>query len=145
MTTYPYTTEAGQTVYACCESRIGPTCDHLAPYATNTPEYRVWRVADRNGKAAASSVFDGNTTTDTYQAMLAGIENGDPEILDSVTTPSLSGEYDVDALMADIGWVPHDGTDMREELAAQYADEVEDAFWHEVERTARYQLTEVKS
>lgn len=31
MTTYPQTTEDGRTLWACCESTIGPVCQHLRP------------------------------------------------------------------------------------------------------------------
>lgn len=112
----------------------------------NTPEHKVWDVAQANGKAAASWVFDGNTTRETYARFIKGLDDGDPMILDSVRTPSLSGEfaddYSEDELMSDIGWVPHDGTDLRDALAEQYNQDVSEAFWTEVERVARYQLTE---
>jgi hypothetical protein len=114
------------------------------PYNPSTPEARVWRQAQTNGKAAASWVFDGNTTRETYARMLKGIDDGDPEVMDSVRTPSLSGEYgddySEDDLMSDVGWVPNDGTDMRSDLAEQYNVEVSAAFWHEVERMARDQV-----
>lgn len=116
------------------------------PYNPSTPEARTWRVAQANGKAAASWVFDGNTNRETYAHVLKGIEDGDPEVMDSIRTPSLSGEFADDyseaQLMSDIGWVPNDGTDMRDELAEQYNTEVSAAFWHEVERAARYQVEE---
>lgn len=117
-----------------------------SPYAENTPEYRVWEVAQRNGKAAASWVFDGNTTRETYAACIKMLDEGDPALYDFARTPSLSGEfageYSEDDLMSDVGWVEHDGTEMRDELASQYINEVSDAFWYEVDRAARYQLSE---
>jgi hypothetical protein len=101
----------------------------------------VWAKAQEHGKAAASWVFDGNTPQDTYRYFIRGIEDGDPAVLEGVREPSLSGEYgddySEDELMADVGWVPHDGTDLRDELAHQYNEEVSAAFWHEVERLAR--------
>ena len=45
------------------------------------------------GEAAASWYFDGNTTPETYARVLKGIEDGDPEILDSFPYPNLSGEW----------------------------------------------------
>ena len=44
MTTYPYKNDAGETVYACCESTIGPTCAHRATCRTC---YGVGRVQVR--------------------------------------------------------------------------------------------------
>lgn len=114
------------------------------PYTNYTPEARVWEVAQKMGKNAASHVFDGNTTKDTYQHVLKGILEGDPEVMDAYREPDLSGEYGDDYseedLMADAGWVPHDGTALRDELAQQYNSEASDAFWHELERMCSYQL-----
>ena len=114
------------------------------PYAGNTPEYRVWKIARDNGKAAASWVFDGNTPRETYAAVLRGIENDDPEVMDAYRTPDFSGEYaddySEDDLMRDADWVPNDGTDLRDALTSQYLQEVSDAFWGEIERTARANL-----
>lgn len=110
-------------------------------YAPNTPEYRAVEVAKRNGKAAASWAFDGSTRRETYAEAVRKIEAGDPEIYDRLRTPDLSGEYageftEAD-LMEEVGWVPRDGTDLRDELARLYLDEVSSAFWAEVERLAR--------
>lgn len=119
------------------EPSTGPNADGN-PYAQFTPEHRVWAKAQENGKAAASWVTDGNTPAETYRYYLRGIEDGDPAVLDSVRTPDLSGEYrdeyTEDQLLADVGWVPHDGTDLMHELCDQYNLEVSTAFWNEVER-----------
>ena len=40
------------------------------------------------GRAAASWMFDGNTPEDTYRAVLRGIEEGDPAILDAYPPPA---------------------------------------------------------
>jgi hypothetical protein len=39
MSTYPRKNEAGETVWACCESSIGPACKHRADplYADGQP------------------------------------------------------------------------------------------------------------
>jgi hypothetical protein len=42
---------------------------------------------------AASWVFDGNTDTDTYRRVLAGIEDGDPEIMDALPFLDWSGQW----------------------------------------------------
>lgn len=44
------------------------------------------------GGDAASWVFDGNTTVETAQAWLQGIEDGDPVYMDQIPSP-LSGEW----------------------------------------------------
>lgn len=111
-----------------------------APYAANTPEYRTWGVAQHRGRAAASWVIEPSMSQETLRAIIRGIADGDPAVLDSIREPSLSGEfagdYSEDDLMADVGWVPHDGTMHRDDLATQYNQEVTTAFWHEVERLA---------
>jgi hypothetical protein len=116
------------------------------PYAQYTPEHRVWAIAQTHGKAAASWVVDGSTSAVSARGLVKGIEDGDPAMLDSIREPGLSGEYagdyTEDQLMTDAGWVPHDGTDLRDDLASQYNQEVSAAFWHEVERLARNQIPE---
>jgi hypothetical protein len=116
------------------------------PYVQYTPEARVWTIAQEHGKAAASWVVDGSTSAVSARGLVKGIEDGDPAVLDSIREPSLSGEfaddYSEDELMADARWVPNDGTDLRDELATQYNNEVSTAFWHEVDRLARNQIPE---
>ena len=51
---------------------------------------RMGREAARN---AASWVFDGNTTEETYRAVLKMIEDGDPVFYDNYRVPDLSGEW----------------------------------------------------
>lgn len=57
----------------------------------------ILAAARRDGKAAgtvaASWVTDGNTSRETYARILRGLEDGDPEILDSLPWPNLSGEW----------------------------------------------------
>src|SRR3974377_543539 len=45
------------------------------------------------GIAAASWIFDGNTTVATCRHVLAGITDGDPMVLDAWRLPDLSGEF----------------------------------------------------
>lgn len=45
------------------------------------------------GKAAASWVFDGNTTDAAYRRVLRGLDIGDPEVLDQLPGPDLSGQF----------------------------------------------------
>ena len=107
----------------------------------------ILRAARRDGKTAginaASWVFDGNTTDETYLAFLKGIDDGDPAILDSVTTPNLSGEWAGDptpgSLADAYGLTPNNDPDGERLMAACYAWEAaaSDAFWAEIERVAR--------
>lgn len=57
----------------------------------------ILSAARRDGKAAgesaASWAFDGNTSRETYARIIRGFEDGDPEILDSLPWPNLSGEW----------------------------------------------------
>lgn len=97
------------------------------------------------GLASASWVFDGNTDESTYRAVLAGIEDGDPMVLDSFNWPNLSGEWVGDptpqSLMSELG---ADGLTPEEEddLCRIWEESASDAFIGEVERTARYMLAD---
>lgn len=68
---------------------------HLAPWLA--PDFDAERRAEaagyEAGKAAGSWVIDGNTAEGTARAYLAGIEEGDPEVLDTLPSSPLSGEY----------------------------------------------------
>jgi hypothetical protein len=44
--TYPYVNDAGQTVWACCESRIGPTCGHQNGLDNQGPSWEERREDD---------------------------------------------------------------------------------------------------
>jgi hypothetical protein len=46
-----------------------------------------------HGTAAASWVFDGNTTTATFERYAQGLADGDPEVLDQLPHADLSGEW----------------------------------------------------
>ena len=91
------------------------------------------------GKAAASWVFDGNTPEDAYRAVLAGIEDGDPAILDAYPAPGLSaGGYTEAGLAGDLGL---DGEDqLPPDAVTAYLDAAGQAYWHETERLAREHL-----
>ena len=97
------------------------------------------------GRAAASWVFDVNTDRETYRAVLAGIEDGDPMVLDAYRTPDLSGEFAGDYSSSDLAGelgLDEDWTSPETLDAAcdAWLDAAGEAFWHEVERVARLQL-----
>ena len=92
------------------------------------------------GKAAASWMFDGNTPEDTYRAVLRGIEDGDPAILDAYPSPGLSadGGYTEAGLARDLGL---DGENqLIPDAVTAYLDAADESFWHETERLARQHL-----
>jgi hypothetical protein len=90
------------------------------------------------GIAAASWVFGDRTTPRTYAWYAQGIADGDPEVMDSLREPSLSGEFSDDYserdLAYDLGF--SDGDDIDDEAEAWNAAASE-SFWAEVERIAR--------
>ena len=94
------------------------------------------------GEAMASWVFDGNTDQDTYARMLKGIQEGDPDILDNLRTPNLSGEWADEptpaSLAYDLGIDPDD--DRLDHLCQMWEDAAHLAFWGEIERVCKYHI-----
>ena len=92
------------------------------------------------GKAAASWMFDGNTPEDAYRAVLRGIDDGDPAILDAHPAPGLSADrgYSEADLARDLGL---DGEDqLPPDAVTAYLDAAAGTFWDETERIAREHL-----
>lgn len=101
------------------------------------------------GRSAASWAFDGITSTDTYRAVLNGIKDGDPAVLDMYRLPNLlpnlSGEYadeptpntlrEAYCVESDARWeaIEFDVCDAWETACS-------DAFWSAVEETCRDML-----
>jgi hypothetical protein len=96
------------------------------------------------GRAAASWVFDGNTDRETYRAVLAGIEDGDPVVLDAYRVPDLSGEFAGEMtprdLAAELDLDEGEDGDALDAACDAWLDAANEGFWHEVERVARVQL-----
>lgn len=105
-----------------------------------------------HGRAAASWVFDGNTSEETYRRVLAGIDDGDPEVLDTLPCADLSGEW-ADTLtgpqlirdaLADVLADFEDESDMEErfgpDICDAYVVAFGDAVVDAVERAAREHL-----
>lgn len=96
------------------------------------------KIGTETGIAAASWVFGDRTTPRTYAWYAEGIANIDPEVMDSLREPSLSGEYSDDYsesdLRSDLGFGPDDDIDAEAEAFNAAASA---AFWGEVERIAR--------
>lgn len=98
------------------------------------------KIGREHGKSAASWVFDGNTTAETYRWYVRGIDEGDPEVLDSLREPSLSGEFAGDYSEQDLARDLELDDDELDDAANAYNEAASEAFWHEVERAARYHL-----
>ena len=96
-----------------------------------------------DGTAAGSWVIDGNTSADTARAILRGIEDGDPEVIDTLPTADLSGQW-ADTLTGPelvTAAAAYAGIDDAEDVFNDICDAYEVAFEHaaqyEVERSAR--------
>lgn len=109
------------------------------------------KLGAEDGLAAAGWMFDGNTTRETYAAVLRGIEDGDPEILDTLPAPDLSGEWadgrTPESLALDCGLEVNMSTsDADAETVTGLCEEYEQAFNTaadaEIQRVARYHLAD---
>lgn len=100
---------------------------------------REARKAGRQaGLAAASWVFDGNTKDEMYRRVLNGLEDGDPEVFDAIAAPSwLSGEWAGESISEILGESSGDD-DRDDEIAGLYEQAADTAYYHEIERVARY-------
>jgi hypothetical protein len=114
----------------------------------------VLRHAKRDGitagKDAASWVFDGNTTDYTYRAVLKGLDDGDPAILDSLNPPNLSGEWadsETPYTLAERYGIDEtrdpDGS-LLDDVCTAWEEAANDAFYSEVERVCRFHVQEDK-
>jgi len=94
-------------------------------------EYRDMRERGReDGRNAASWMIDGNTPEPFMflSKILTGIEEGDPEILDSLPEPRVGGEFADDPNWEQIcqDVVGHYGDDGEEDLFAVYTESFHD-------------------
>ena len=99
-----------------------------------------------DGKAAASWVFEGNTSIEQYKEYLRGVEEGDPEILDKYPAPNpLSGEWagglTAESLAYQFVGETYDYV-LVDEIASTYEVAFENAYYDELERIARLQVAE---
>ena len=103
------------------------------------------------GKAAASWVFDGNTSEATYRRFLQVSEDGDPAIDEFAPASGwLSGEWADTTLPQDIAEMcqlerDEDGEVNEYEWDAcmdAYETAADEAYWAELERIARYQTAD---
>jgi hypothetical protein len=104
-------------------------------------------IGTEHGKSAASWVFDGNTSDETYRRVLSMLDDGDPAVFDMYRTPDFSGEFAGDytetELWSECGLDPEDddAAEASQEVSSAYLVAAEEAFWDEVERLAREHLS----
>ena len=96
-----------------------------------------------DGTAAGSWVLDGNSTEETARAILDGIEDGDPMILDALPSAPLSGEFADGLLPRDVlGWYGmSEDDDAADDVLRAYEDGFSEGVTDEAERSARAMLT----
>jgi hypothetical protein len=119
--------------------------DAPAPLEAELKEAR--ELGKNEAAAAATWTVDGNTPRETVRALLAGIEDGDPGILDRFEAPNLSGEMadarTPAALARELGL---DGDDLEGEafdaVCEAYEAGVDEAFLPAVEAELRRALDE---
>lgn len=110
----------------------------------------ILRQAKKDGRsaglAAASWVFDGNTTLATYRRTLEGLRDGDPAVYDAFRSPDLSGEWadaPTPATLADDYGIDEardpDG-DLLDEVCDVWQAAADAAFWTEIERVCRFHV-----
>lgn len=102
------------------------------------------------GRNAASWVFDGNTSRETYARFLKLSDDGDPALHDEFgpTSGWLSGEWadtpTPNSLYAELGLEPDDDEDgeIMAEIADAYEEAADQAYSDELERVARLHTEE---
>ena len=108
------------------------------------------RAARRDGKAAGLSCASWVEYRDAEatRAMLKGIEDGDPAVLDSLREPNLSGEWAGDPTPQSLAEDYELGADRDPDgwrldaACSEWEEAARSAFWAEVERSARYYAAE---
>lgn len=107
-------------------------------------EGRARRIGREHGRNAATWVFDGNTSRETYERFARWIADGDPELWDHMPRDGMSGEwadsYGRRELAKDLEVPPQrDGLD---EWCDAYSEAFGFAAMREVERAVLEALSE---
>lgn len=91
------------------------------------------------GRSAGSWVTDGNTSVSAYRALLAGIEEGDPQVMDLQHSP-LSGEWAGESIPELIDGYNDMTPDEQDAACDAYEQGFSQGFWDELERSCRAQV-----
>lgn len=100
------------------------------------------RLGEEAGRAAASWYFDGNSDHATYVRVWRGLETGDPEVMDTLPSSPLSGEWADDPTPGDVlRTLGVDEFDYdNDDLLDAYAEGFEAASYRAIEDEARAQV-----
>lgn len=99
-------------------------------------------LGTEHGHAAGTWVLDGNSSVETARRILTGLDDGDPEVLDTQPAP-LSGEWadgPTPASLADELGYDYDtlaDAELMDDVCTAYEDAYSAAYWTEVGRSAR--------
>ncbi len=115
---------------------------------TTTLEQEARKMGEEHGLNAASWYFNGNTSTETYAAVLRGMDDGDPEIMDSLPSSPLSGEWadspTPQTVLSELAGTSAWDSVLPDWQAEVLLDEYETGFYEasqaEIERVARYHV-----
>jgi hypothetical protein len=101
---------------------------------TDERQGKAYDIGAEYGRAAGTWVFDGNTDRATYELVLKGIEDCDPEVMDMQPEP-LSGEWAGQSIPELSERFDLDLED--DDVATAFECGYSDGYWNEVEATAR--------
>jgi hypothetical protein len=99
---------------------------------------RAERLGRRAGKAAGTWAIDGNTSADAARALLRGIDEGDPAVLDAMPDPHGDDEFSHEGVLLDLG--VHPEGDDADRVLESYRVGFDSGYWAEVERAAHAML-----
>jgi hypothetical protein len=107
---------------------------------------QAYDIGYEHGKNAGSWVFDGNTDQATYERYAKGLEDGDPEILDTLPNSPLSGEWadgpTPTSVLSDLGLENNDNMGEYDYLLDAYEQGFGEGCNNEIERVLAIQLEE---
>ena len=116
--------------------------------ATTNPLAEAEERGQAAGYIAATWAFVGNTPKEAYAAVLQGLKDGDPEIMDAYSVSPLSGEWageSIPELLGDlldmVDESHRDSLEIHAEILNAYDDGFQTSYWEELERVARYQTS----
>jgi hypothetical protein len=133
-------------------SRACPICKEKRTRDMNKEriayELKAKVLAEEQGRNAAEwAIEPDRLSREQMLAILKGIEEGDPAVLDRFREPSLSGEWVDDMspskLMVEIGFDDDSGQAGDEEaICAVWEQAARDAFWAKIEETLKLHTKE---